>query len=128
MLVDTETSGRCVLATLDVLGQEVDRLTLAADQGRRVTALIRIARGHAAELLGGDLSPDAPSAPDSRPPAGVICRDAATAWEHAAALRRSTSPEEIAFHAAWLMSIASSAPNALVRRMCRQAVYPSPTQ
>ena len=131
MLIDIETSSRCVLATLDVLGQEVDRLALATDQGRRVTALIRIAKEHAAELIPGSEKPPA-IMPRAGAPlgegvclAGELSAEARLAWVASATLRRSVSGEEAERCRRELIALADHTQHPRVRRLCHRALQAS---
>lgn len=126
MPADVEINSRCAVAALNVLRRELERTECTPEDRDRLDRLARMAWEPIAEMLGDKT---ASSGPETTPTvaigtarAGTVCQDAAAAWEHAAGLRRSTSRDEAAFHAERLTSIAASASNVLVVRVCRQAL------
>lgn len=126
MLVDIETSGRCALATLEILGREVDRLPLAADQARRVNALLKIAEEHMATLVASPSTPRTLAHAAPMPPEGNAARnlgcEASAAWAAASALRRATSPSDVQRCRGELELLAARSPHPRVQLLCMRAL------
>ncbi|MFG1278326.1 hypothetical protein [Xanthobacter autotrophicus] len=123
--LNAEMNGRCALAAIDVLAQELERMDGAPESVERLRRLARMARGHVAELAGD-------AAPTGRRASSGMLRetgdekgvqsDAKEAWASAKALRQAKSLAEAQRHRARLEAIAARTASASVRRICASAL------